>query len=350
MTTRAGAHRDPLETARAAFRQAEAEAAAVDLSWISPPPGSSDWPLAPEALRLLMALARAVDARHVVELGSGLSTRALARVLSVSGSGRSVSSIDHDPDFGASARRAYEAAPAAGVRVRFQIAPVVMRDCGGELLPVYAVNPARLASRRPADLVLIDGPPERLGGRQGTLYQLMPFMRPGTIALLDDAGRAHERGILQAWEQDFGAAIEILSRSESLKGMAAVLVREPVLPARLFDHRAALTARDVLAAVPPDAALALVDDGTWGPALLPGRKVHGFIERGGEYWGPPGSDEEAVLELAALRGRGVRFLVLAWPSFWWLDHYPRFAAELRERAACVVSSSRLRLFDLAAKP
>lgn len=350
MNVRQKDQQDPLGTARQAFRRAQADSAAVDLSWIQPPPGNSDWPLAPDALRLLMALVSATGARHVIELGSGLSTRALGRVLSGAGPGGAVSSIDHDPDFGAAARRAYEAEPAAGVRVRFQIAPVVMRDCGGELLPVYAVNPARMAARRPADLVLIDGPPELLGGRQGTLHQLMPFMRPGTIVLLDDAGRWHERRILRAWEQDFGDAIEVLQRSESPKGMAVLLVREPVAPARMWEHRTALTARELLAAVPADAPVALVDDGTWGAALLPGRTVHAIVERNGEYWGPPATDDEAIEELAALRGRGVRFLALAWPSFWWLEHYHRFGVQLLTDHACVVHNTRLMLFDLASTP
>ena len=350
MNVRQKKKQDPLEAAKEAFRRAQMDAAGIDLSWIQPPPGSSNWPLAPDALRLAMALARATGARHVIEFGSGLSTRGLARALSEAGSRRAISSVDHDPDFGAAARRAYEAEPAAGVRVRFQIAPVVMRDCGGELMPVYAVNPARLATRRPADFVLIDGPPELLGGRQGTLYQLMPFVRRGTIVLLDDAGRAHERRILRDWEQDLGDVIEVLQRSDSSKGMAALLVREPVLPAGLWEHRATLTARELLAAVPPEAPVALVDDGTWGAALLPGRKVHAFIERHGEYWGPPASDEEALEELDALRERGVRFLALTWPSFWWLDHYPRFGVRLLEHHACVIRNPRLRLFDLRAPP
>ncbi len=339
--------RDPLETARQAFQQARAAAGGIDLSWIQPPPGSSNWPLAPDALRLLMAVARAVGARHVIEFGSGLSTRALARVLSESGAGGAISSIDHDPEYGAAARCAFEADPPGRARVRFQIAPVVMRDCGGELLPVYSVNPARLAARRPADVALIDGPPELLGGRQGTLYQLMPFVRSGTIVLLDDAGRWHERRILRAWEQNFGDAIEVLERSDSPKGMAAVLVRTPVPPERMWEHRAALTARELLAAVPADAPVALVDDGTWGAAFLPGRTVHAFVERNGEYWGPPASDEEALEELAALPGRGVRFLALTWPSFWWLEHYHRFGTRLLKHHACVLQSPRLMLFDLS---
>lgn len=342
--------RDSLETARSAFREACEAAAGIDLSWIQPPPRESDWRLAPGALRLTMALAQTLRARHVIEFGAGLSTRALGRALAA-GSGRAaISSIDHDPEYGALARRAYEAAPAPRVTVRFQIAPVVMRECGGELLPVYAINPARIAARRAADLILIDGPPEPLGGRQGTLCQAMAFARPGTIVLLDDAGRSHERRVLAAWEQDFGDAIEVLQRSDSPKGMAALLVRQPVPAARLWGHRATLTARDLLSAIPAEAPVVLVDDGQWGPELLPGRRVQTFIERDGAYWGPPESDQEAVLELQALAGAGARFLALLWPSFWWLDHYPSFAARLAQDCRCVLKSTRFMLFDLQGKP
>ena len=46
----------------------------------------------------------------------------------------------------------------------------------------------RMAINLPVDLAIIDGPPEALGGRTGTLYQVMDYIRAGGIVLLDDAG------------------------------------------------------------------------------------------------------------------------------------------------------------------
>jgi hypothetical protein len=52
-------------------------------------------------------------------------------------------------------------------------------------------------------LVLIDGPPSLLGGREGTLYLVMEFARPGTLVLLDDASRAQEQSALARWQNPF---------------------------------------------------------------------------------------------------------------------------------------------------
>jgi len=54
-----------------------------------------------------------------------------------------------------------------------------------------------------------------------------------------------------------------------------------------------------------------------------------FLERGGEYWGPPDDAAEAVDCLRRLRGEGAAWLVVAWPAFWWLDQYGGFDRHLR---------------------
>jgi glycosyltransferase involved in cell wall biosynthesis len=79
-----------------------------------------------------------------------------------------------------------------------------------------------------------------------------------------------------------------------------------------------------------------------------GRMVIPFLEHDGEYWGQPEDDAQAASELDRLRGEGARFLVLAWPSFWWVDAYPGFVVEhVRRRYACVLENERLQIFDLS---
>jgi glycosyltransferase involved in cell wall biosynthesis len=81
-----------------------------------------------------------------------------------------------------------------------------------------------------------------------------------------------------------------------------------------------------------------------------GRAVIPFLERDGMYWGEPEHDDHAIGELDRLRREGARFLVLAWPSFWWIDAYPDFLAHLRGTYPCLLDNERLKIFELAAAP
>jgi len=47
-----------------------------------------------------------------------------------------------------------------------------------------------------------------------------------------------------------------------------------------------------------------------------------------------------------LRNAGAKYIAVVWPSFWWLDHYTRFAAHLRKNCRCVLKDDRLLVFDL----
>jgi hypothetical protein len=72
-----------------------------------------------------------------------------------------------------------------------------------------------------------------------------------------------------------------------------------------------------------------------------------FIERDGQYFGPPPDDDTASSELERMRRGGASFIVFAWTAFWWLNHYARFAAHLRGTYRRVLESDRLIVFDLA---
>src|SRR4051812_28886513 len=131
------------------------EAAGVDLSWIVPPPASDGWTLAPDALRFVTAAVRTLRPRHVLEMGSGLSTRLLAREAASLGNGCVVSSVDHDPQYNWATSRGESAEGAANVA--FHLAPLVVREFGGKLCGAYLIQPEKLASKAPVDLVVIDG-------------------------------------------------------------------------------------------------------------------------------------------------------------------------------------------------
>jgi predicted O-methyltransferase YrrM len=335
-----------VERARSALQEARAGMDRVDLSWLGPLAAGEAWTLAPDALRFLYRLVLTLAPRHVLELGSGLSTCVLARAAAERSLPCAISSVEHDPVFRGAAARKLEGYGLAD-DVRIQLAPLVARQGLDRIVPMYQLNPARMASSLPADLVLIDGPPSLLGGREGTLYQVMDFARPGTLVLLDDASRAQEQSALARWQTHFDRAIEVALLPGFTRGLAAILIERPVPMNLLWAHVATLAARDIAAVVPPKGALILVDQGEWAIDLGERRAIP-FPERNGAYGGPPPDDAAAIAELERSREAGASFIAFGSPALWWLDHYAGLSSYLRSRFSCVRENGRLVMFDLRA--
>jgi predicted O-methyltransferase YrrM len=318
------------------------EAAAVDLSWIVPPPTADGWTLAPDALRFVTAVVRALRPRHVLEMGSGLSTRLLAREAAALGNGCVISSVDHDPQYNweTSPR---ESADGSAANVAFHLAPLVVREFGGKLGGAYLIRPDKLASKAPVDLVVIDGPPVNLGGREATLYQVMDYARPGTLVLLDDSKRPEERAAIRAWQDNLGDAITVSQLPGFAKGMAMAVIHRPVRTAEFWQHRFDLSRAEIERHVPAGEPLIIAGESWWALELETQRTVFPLMEHDGQYWGEPADDAAAIAEVEKLKRRGARFIAFGWPTFWWLTHYRDFVATLGRR---VVENDRLVLFEL----
>ena len=200
----------------------------TDLSWIQTSSIDWNWTLALDALRFITNVVRHFKPEHVLEFGSGLSTQALARAAEASGHECSISSIDHDPEFAVAAQQDCLNYNGTMCRVAFQTAPLVARLYAGKFVPTYLIKPELFASTKLVDLVLMDGPPAVLGGREGTFYQAMGYVRPGALVLLDDSNRKEEQAALANWQLMFGSAIEVIELPGFVKGMAAIVVHEPV--------------------------------------------------------------------------------------------------------------------------
>ena len=98
--------------------------------------------------------------------------------------------------------------------------------------------------------------------------------------------------------------------------------------------------------VPPGDVFLLVDNGQISSYLAIHARALPFLERDGQYWGPPADDATAISELERLRQAGASFIVFAWPAFWWLDFYSKFHDYLRSHFACTLQNERLVAFDL----
>ena len=93
------------------------------------------------------------------------------------------------------------------------------------------------------------------------------------------------------------------------------------------------------------AADALVDQEQIRESMALGGQAIPFLERGGQYWGPPADDLTAIRELERLRLAGAKLIVFAWPAFWWLDFYSEFARYLYSHFNCILKSDRLIAFS-----
>src|SRR5207245_2238439 len=97
--------------------------------------------------------------------------------------------------------------------------------------------------------------------------------------------------------------------------------------------------------VPIDVSFILVDEEQIR-GEIPHTRALPFIEKDGQYWGPPDDNDMAIRELERLRGLGAKWIVFTWPAFWWLSHYARFAQHLRARYRCINENPRLIAFVL----
>lgn len=116
-----------------------------------------------------------------------------------------------------------------------------------------------------------------------------------------------------------------------------------------WKHMLVDAGRELRGAVPEAETLILIDDNALDERVRPCRRVLPFLERGGQYWGPPPDSEVAIAELERMRSaEGATFLAVAWPALWWLDCYDGFAAHVRTAYRCVIENERLVVFDLRA--
>jgi glycosyltransferase involved in cell wall biosynthesis len=104
--------------------------------------------------------------------------------------------------------------------------------------------------------------------------------------------------------------------------------------------------KDIDSLIPRESTIILVDGASFGTETFGGRRTLPFLEREGQYWGPPPDDETAIQELVRMRQSGASFFVVGWPVFWWLDYYSGLHDYLSSNFRCILHNSRLVVFDL----
>ena len=98
--------------------------------------------------------------------------------------------------------------------------------------------------------------------------------------------------------------------------------------------------------IPEGSTYILVDESGLGDDFTKGRRARPFLEKNGEYAGPPPDDATAVRELTRMRSDGASFVAIPWIGFWWLEHYSALHEYLRTQGREVFADENLVLFDL----
>ncbi len=141
----------------------------------------------------------------ILEFGSGVSTvlfsmYAKQRTCSA-GVSVSVVSIEHDEGWAKATTLMLDQVGLAS-HVKIIHSPIVQRHFGHDVCPAYDVAPALLQQVSGGfDMCLIDGPPAKQFGRQGTFRIAHRHIACGATVLLDDAFRQHEHDCWTTWRQ-----------------------------------------------------------------------------------------------------------------------------------------------------
>ena len=143
------------------------------------------------------------DRREIVELGAGVSTIVLARLMRERG-GR-LTSVEHDPDWTRVVSSQLEREGLERV-ARLVRAPLEPHPLALDRAPWYA---AAMLADLPAsgiELLLVDGPPGYGKGMARSRYPALPVLAerlaPGAVVVLDDAERPGEREIVERWQRE----------------------------------------------------------------------------------------------------------------------------------------------------
>jgi hypothetical protein len=179
----------------------------VQLSGLNQPypmPFGGSWALTPDAAAIL---AREIAIRRpntIVELGSGVSTVMVGRLLQQMGSGRLIS-LDHDAGWAEETRRNIVA---NGLQDYVEVldAPLVKQQFDGKEFVWYQV-PEQVRQIEHIDMLTVDGPPQTTDVTVLARYPALPAFNSQfsehAVIYIDDAKRDTEQEMVNAWHQKY---------------------------------------------------------------------------------------------------------------------------------------------------
>lgn len=169
-----------------------------------PLPFGGGWALTADAAALLAREVALNAPETIVELGSGVSSILIGRMLKQASRGRLIS-LDHDPHWAEQTRRHIRA---SGLEDYVQVldAPLARQRFGEQDYQWYQV-PAQLAQVGEIDMLIVDGPPAALDPKGMPRYPALPAFQPRlsprALVYVDDAARPQEQAMVERWLREF---------------------------------------------------------------------------------------------------------------------------------------------------
>ncbi|MDQ3729625.1 MAG: class I SAM-dependent methyltransferase [Actinomycetota bacterium] len=161
----------------------------------------TDGALRPAALVAVLNEIVFAERRTIVELGAGISTTVIGRLLAERGG--TLTTIEHDPDWSAIVSGQLEREGLAGT-VKLLGAPLEPHPETWDGAPWYSLDAIASLSDS-IELLLVDGPPGYREGMAHSRYPALPALAgrlaPHALVMLDDANREPEREIVERWQQ-----------------------------------------------------------------------------------------------------------------------------------------------------
>lgn len=169
-----------------------------------PLPFGGGWALAADAAVVLVREIALSRPGTIVELGSGVSTLLIGRMLKEAGQGR-LYSLDHDAHW-ADQTRCHVRASGLEDYVQVLDAPLTKQRFGGEEYLWYQVPP-EVRQAAEIDLLVVDGPPQAIDPEGLPRYPALPAFHAQfssqAVIYVDDAGRPPETEMVQRWLREY---------------------------------------------------------------------------------------------------------------------------------------------------
>ncbi len=168
--------------------------------------------MSPRSIGLLLNEIIINERSFIVELGSGISTLFIAKLISKTSTKKIFYSIEHDMAW----RRKLEKMlleEDAGSVVRFIDAPLVQSKYSMNNGTWYSSDALEAIPDQGIDFLIVDGPPS-MESNLSTRYGALPFfndkLAQDYALILDDACRKGEKRIISNWEDEFGVEFKII--------------------------------------------------------------------------------------------------------------------------------------------
>jgi predicted O-methyltransferase YrrM len=162
----------------------------------------TDGAIRPAALVAILNEIAFAERRRIVELGSGVSSIVIGRLLAQRGG--TITAVEHDPDWAALVRRQVERERLTDV-VEVVVSSLEPHPASWSGAPWYSRESVALLPGG-INLLLIDGPPGYGVGMAHSRYPALPALADrlagNALVFLDDADRESEREIVARWAEE----------------------------------------------------------------------------------------------------------------------------------------------------